>query len=734
MKMLNLFAFVLMTCLSFRAISQNGWTRVSPLPQENTINDITKIPGTNRLIAVGAGSTLMISDNAGESWDIRLHPAGMNNSYLCKGIHFINETTGFINGGRETILKTTDAGLTWTLKYQGNTIYEWQCINDIWFVDETNGFAVGDNGQLLTTNNAGETWLPMESGTDKDFNKIVFADNMTGFIFSSDINCLKTTDGGQSWSSAPLIPDLTQVVIYDCYFVNDSIGFVCLHEYWPGERGIIFKTEDSGITWNLVYENFSIYDCKFTFFDEFIGMASCATFTYKNKVLLTSDGGITWTEVLPTPLPWNSNHAMIYVDQTTAITMGRNGMIFKTTDGGLTWQPKKMAVFSGSVFQTQFIDEQTGFVLTDVGGGGVAGTGLKKTTDDGANWTSLYDNYSGGVVDFYFLTPETGVLAVGESDLLLFMKTENGGTTWTETNTGFEFDPFDIQFFDENHGIIIGESAIIKTADGGLTWVNVIPEPGNAEFYAVEYRNSDEVYVVGGGGYLNTLFLKSTDGGSTWQIIPVEGVSDGRVIALPDENIIVIAAGTAIFKSDDNGETWTQSTSSNPDYIYFKSIVFPSPQVGYAVGSGEFATIEKTTDGGSTWFPLETNVSSGLNSACFFDDYNGMVFGGKGVVMKTTTGGIVGIEKPANSAASQVFTVAPNPFVDDINIWVNESGIFFPLQVTLTDIAGRELLNQQIAGSVNQFSLPANNLKPGIYLCQIITRDGRRETVKLVRR
>ena len=118
----------------------------------------------------------------------------------------------------------------------------------------------------------------------------------------------------------------------------------------------------------------------------------------------------------------------------------------------------------------------------------------------------------------------------------------------------------------------------------------------------------------------------------------------------------------------------------------------------------------------------------------FFNDEDGIVLGNGGLVLETTSGGITGTLFPSKELNTPSFSVAPNPFVGDINIRVKKSNIEFPLQVTLTDITGRELLNQQISGAVNQFSLPANNLKPGIYLCQIITRDGRKETIELVRR
>ncbi len=733
MRMSKLFAFVLLLCLPFSNMAQSAWTRVSPLPQENTINDITKIPGTNRLMAVGEGSTIMTSDDAGETWDIKLHPARMNNDYMCKGIHFINETTGFISGSTETILKTTDAGLTWKLKYKGNPSFEWACLNDVCFSDQTTGFTVGDDGLLLGTTNAGNTWKPIPSGVTVDLNKIVFADSLIGFIFSSGINCLKTTDGGLSWNWEPLMPDVTHVRFYDCYFVNETTGFVYLNKYEIAQGGIIFKTEDSGITWNPVFENGKASDCKFAFYDEQIGMASCAISQYHHVILRTEDGGNAWTEVVYTSFPGNSNNALLYADQSTVLTLGGNGVINKSTDDGLNWLPKKNAIFSNDIYKAQFVDTQNGYVLTKQEDGH-SGVSLKKTTDGGETWTLVYDNYEMHRIGFCFLTAETGFLHIGNADSLRLRKTENGGETWSDINTGFNFDARDIHFIDENNGIIIGKTVVIRTNDGGLTWENITPQTGYSEFAKVKYRNADEVYMGGIGGGFDTKIFKSVNGGSTWEVISINYVSTAEAIDFPDDNTIVIGAGVGIFMSTDNGITWTKSQTPPMDYLAIRSLEFPSSKVGYAIGHGELSNIKKTTDGGRTWISIATNVSSGFFAACFFDENHGMAFGSRGVVVKTTTGGVLGIEKPIHHLAAQLFTAAPNPFVEEINIMVNDPNISFPLNITLTDIAGWALLNQQINGAINQFSLSANNLKPGIYICQISSRDGRKETIKLIKR
>jgi photosystem II stability/assembly factor-like uncharacterized protein len=117
MNHLKTIAIVIFSAASINIQAQSPWTRISPTPQEHWINEIIRIPGTDRLMAACEGSTIMMSDDDGETWDLIMNPAGMNNDFVCKGIHFINESIGFLNGGRETILKTVDGGQTWNLKY-----------------------------------------------------------------------------------------------------------------------------------------------------------------------------------------------------------------------------------------------------------------------------------------------------------------------------------------------------------------------------------------------------------------------------------------------------------------------------------------------------------------------------------------------------------------------------------------------------------------------------------------
>ncbi|MFA5420144.1 MAG: YCF48-related protein, partial [Bacteroidales bacterium] len=342
--------FLILTILFFPGVkAQSPWTRLSAVPQENTLNCIQKIPGTGKLIAVGEGSTVMISEDAGESWQLILNPAGKNNEYICKGVLFIDESTGFINGGNETILKTTDGGYTWSLKYAGNNSYEGQCINDIAFVDEMHGFATGSEGQLFETNDAGETWLPLVSGTTFTLGQIEFANSLTGFITCSSYQLLKTTDGGNNWSVLNFPMGLPDINITDMCFISDSIGFI---SGITEDQTLLFRTSDMGITWDQVYSSWKIsYGGKFVFFNELSGFFALPTVVeYATVIITTDDGGITWTENYPYFLSSLDTYSLCAFDQNTVISVGAYGAIQKSTNGGTSWEPKYDNIFGGAVY------------------------------------------------------------------------------------------------------------------------------------------------------------------------------------------------------------------------------------------------------------------------------------------------------------------------------------------------------------------------------------------------
>ena len=220
------------------------------LPQENAINDIARIPGTDIIVAVGEGSTVMYSEDMGKSWLLACNPAGLNNFTILNSVLFTDALLGFIATADGQILRTTDGGNQWSLVHTTSPVTP---LNDIHFFSATHGIVCGDNGLFLKTNNGGNEWSTVAIGVNTHLKEIEFFTDQKGFVLTSSTDyLLATIDGGNTWSTPGFNPPLqiTQTLSFD--FVNESTGY--LYGNHSDMMGIIYKTIDGGNTWEINFQ------------------------------------------------------------------------------------------------------------------------------------------------------------------------------------------------------------------------------------------------------------------------------------------------------------------------------------------------------------------------------------------------------------------------------------------------------------------------------------------------
>lgn len=89
-----------------------------------------------------------------------------------------------------------------------------------------------------------------------------------------------------------------------------------------------------------------------------------------------------------------------------------------------------------------------------------------------------------------------------------------------------------------------------------------------------------------------------------------------------------------IYKTINGGNLWYEVSPSSAD-IDFRSIHFPSNEIGYAVGGYEYGSsgvIYKTSNGGETWIQ-QGIVNKDLNSIHFWDTQIGYAVGEDGIIL-----------------------------------------------------------------------------------------------------
>ncbi len=273
-----------------------------------------------------------------------------------------------------------------------------------------------------------------------------------------------------------------------------------------------------------------------------------------------------------------------FMDDQNGLVVGNGGLMLKTSDGGKTWEKMEVDMRPPGAGQRP-----------GGGGGGPPGGGFGR-----GGPAPLYN--------IYFIDENVGFITGGRGTIL---KTEDGGKTWARkiarSDTpgrggrpgGIRANLMGIQMISETTGFIAGsENTILKTTDGGETWV------GSSERARVgETRNNLENilfvspttgWVIGSFGTL----LHTTDAGEAWEKRDPGFDNNLFGIHFLDENTGWICGQEGlILHTADGGATWNQQKTESYDDLH--DIIFVDAMVGWAVGG--YNSILHTTDGGKTW-------------------------------------------------------------------------------------------------------------------------------------
>ncbi|HYV94899.1 MAG TPA: YCF48-related protein [Chitinophagales bacterium] len=274
-----------------------------------------------------------------------------------------------------------------------------------------------------------------------------------------------------------------------------------------------------------------------------------------------------------------------FVNSDTGFAVGHGhsidfGIVLKTTDGGLTWNSVDYG-FTKNVYSISFPSDQVGYICGD--------GFIRKTTDQGNTWTS-----GGGGNSFFtqvqFLNDTVGY--VNDYDNTRLKKTIDGGQTWTSLPYPFA-SMFSFHFSSEDTAMATTGTyyslGVSTTFDGGLTWGTVLSGGATGQFDCINHIEGQKWFTI---KHDVTLHAEITnDLGLTWTDSLMDNVPAQDYLLFPTNGAVFStptigwAVGTGyIVNSLDGGYSWTVSdTVPGPDSLL--AVFFPSPQVGYAVGT-----------------------------------------------------------------------------------------------------------------------------------------------------
>src|SRR5690606_30220587 len=223
------------------------------------------------------------------------------------------------------------------------------------------------------------------------------------------------------------------------------------------------------------------------------------------------DNGISWQQYA-TGI-YTDLHFVHFSDIHNGIAISKTGSYIYTSDGGETWSSMLRFSIPQSIQinDIAFEDNAIWYIAGSLYNNGV----VYKTTDAGTSWNiELSGNVSlNNISTVCMLNTMTGY-AAGEFGMLLL--TRNGGESWKEIPTPLQQDMKTIHFSSLHVGIIIyNDNSTYHTTDGGESW-NRYTEQDSPNTISVIQINIDNST---GKGVMNTnqqgIVLFTENGGAT---------------------------------------------------------------------------------------------------------------------------------------------------------------------------------------------------------------------------
>jgi PKD repeat protein len=246
------------------------------------------------------------------------------------------------------------------------------------------------------------------------------------------------------------------------------------------------------------------------------------------------------------------------------------GGIWKTTDNGLTYTPIGDGLPFLRVSSLCVNPSDPDIIYMLAGGTGTSwwdpSIGVYKTTDGGLSWDPTGSSFDLSEVMYHrrlVMSPTDPDLLLYTSDQGVFRSTD-GADTWTKTLNG---DCWDMAFHPDGTTIIAASAGeLYRSENSGVNWTKVTSNGlgGRMNRISISPVNSDKM-----AAQLNTtlsstsysIYYTSEDRGATWVEKSRETESTGGSLGFSstDENKLY-RGWESIYSSSDFGETWVQVT------------------------------------------------------------------------------------------------------------------------------------------------------------------------------
>ncbi|MBC7771624.1 MAG: hypothetical protein H7210_03940, partial [Pyrinomonadaceae bacterium] len=373
-----------------------------------------------------------------------------------------------------------------------------------------------------------------------------------------------------------------------------------------------------------------------------------------------------WTSLGPAPITSNGFTGRVAAVAASHTTPGRyylgaaDGGVWKTLNAGASWTPLTDSLPTAAIGAIALHPTNDDILIVGTGEANFAnhsryGLGIYRTTDGGATWQHLAAPlFAGRCFSKIVISPSDSSIVYAAltiaggfpslaaakghplaSDPVGIFKSTDQGQTWAQVGVGgppgglpnlsatdLAVDPTNASIVYAAIGHIFGspENGIYKSINGGTTWAKLagnLPSTTVGRIsIAVAPSNPNRLYALftnrgdASGNNATTLgAFRSDNAGVTWSSINVGSIQAtygwylSHVFIHPTNPDVVFMGGLDLRRSTNAGVSWSTVT---PPHVDMHAMDFDAAG---AILSGNDGGLFRTTNQGNSWTPLNAGLS-----------------------------------------------------------------------------------------------------------------------------
>ncbi|NUN08065.1 MAG: T9SS type A sorting domain-containing protein [Ignavibacteriaceae bacterium] len=465
------------------------------------------------------------------------------------------------------LLKSTDGGQSWqhiTAGLPSSSYFSRLVIHP---TRSSDLFAALGNSGLYKSTNAGLTWSLAISGRCDDVLYSTTGD--TVFALGSGIGGIRRSiDAGNSFQAFSTgLPSMTRGHFDYC----KSVPGVFYAAIYASSAVVTYKSVNFAETWSQIATGTDFrgsqawYDlhCKVD--------PNNPAVAYVGTIDLwrTTDGGVSFANITNGysggPVHVDQHNLVFHPTQPNTFLCLNDGGVWKSTDGGNSFINQNQTLTLTQFYRIAASPFNPARIL-----GGTQDNGTQQTYST-LNWAAAFGG-DGGEVCF---NPFNQSYIIGETQNNGMMRTTNGGSSWVNATSG------------------------ISSSENPAWVAPILHHPSvSGTFFTARQK-----------------IYKSTNNGQSWTAISsdLNGTSAVREMAISKTRpeLMYASSSSRLYRSLDGGVTWTLLSSSGlPNKTISSVYVHPdNSEVALVTFLGFGGNkVYKTTDTGTTWFPINGNL------------------------------------------------------------------------------------------------------------------------------